>query len=123
MNSPIESRSGCDATSTATTDSSIVQRACRAASSLARVFMPRSSVGLPTPAKALSRVRPVSPSDRPLPAAPGRYRLRLPDGRVRLVKVFGMNGELYAVNGWLGLVATPAGEVAGQWLLTGEALA
>lgn len=56
-----------------------------------------------------------------LPARTGRYPLLRNDGRVVMVRVIRMNGDLYAVHGWLGLLATPVDLMPGTWLVPGEA--
>ena len=55
-----------------------------------------------------------------LPTRPGRYPLLLSDGRVRWSKVIEMNRELFALSGWLRLLATPVDRVDGLWLVPME---
>ena len=73
--------------------------------------------------KALAHSAQGKPSDMSgygKPTRPGRYPLLLSDGRVRRSKVVEMNGELFALSGWLCLLATPVDRVDGQWLVPME---
>lgn len=55
-----------------------------------------------------------------LPTRPGRYPLLLSSGRVRWTKVVEMNGELFALSGWISILATPVDRVDGTWLVPME---
>lgn len=51
-----------------------------------------------------------------LPDKPGRYPLRFPDGRKRLVKVQEQGSQLVAILGRWIPVAVPVANVPGKWL-------